>query len=322
MLREADALLHAVSAWGTASFARFAEAVDVLLVGGMATDLASQDLYQVRRRAMQTLDALGHCEAIFRTGELIIASAPPTLALLPLPGLPQAILCGARSPSTIDVLQRACGDVTITVEEHGLSIFEPIRVVFQARQVDDLRNLATNAGLNFDDYPASFGLIAMSGTVAEYMGSLKWEVITELNWERWDFDPRQPRFRRSTDERPSVRLTRYTHPKLGQRFRFWRGSESAQVTDPSWARYAIFRAQGQTVLAYHDDGQLLVAPSDAPLPRLLARALTLTAGHAAVPSEHRIPSLQTTRLDEYRGVPSTMFNHLSVLLGAPPSSAK
>ena len=54
------------------------------------------------------LDALGHCDSIFDSaGEGIVYVGPPTLAALPIPGLPRAVVCGSRSPDTLALLLRA-----------------------------------------------------------------------------------------------------------------------------------------------------------------------------------------------------------------------
>ena len=71
-----------------------------------------------------------------------------------------------------------------------------------------------------------------------------------------------------------------------------------------WGRFAVLKSAGKQVLVYDETNGDLAVPESVPLPRLLARGLTLCSGVPPMP-EGGTPSLSSGgkgRRTVYRGV--------------------
>ncbi len=82
------------------------------------------------------------------------------------------------------------------------------------------------------------------------------------------------------NEQPNlpVRLSRYVDPVRNINLHLlWKGDECTEV-DGDWGRYAALRDMGVNVVTYDSQQFALAVPSTIPLPRLIARGLTLCAG--------------------------------------------
>jgi hypothetical protein len=66
-------------------------------------------------------------------------------------------------------------------------------------------------------------------------------------------------------------------------YQLWRGA-TYQNVDRDWGRYLVLKEIARNVLAYDARHFLLAVPSNAPLPRLLARACALCSGYAPRPA--------------------------------------
>lgn len=312
MSSDGNLLLYVLSAWKETRWPAFKKAFDQVYVLSLrAGGDASEPTRYARFRAARVLDALGHCDLLFdSTGEGIVYVAPPTLAALPIPGLPRAVVCGSRSPDTVALLLRARtqagGRIRVSEQPSGYgTALAPSRIEVQGQTHDALARFAEGLGLVYAYPPPAWAICKLTRTLSDYLASLQWQPQPDINWERWDFDPHMERFAKGSSELPGqLRLSRYADPSRPRLIhRLWRGSECADV-DPVWGRFAVLSSAGKQVLAYDETSGDLAVPESVPLPRLLARALTLCSGVAPTP-EGVTPSLSSRgkgRRTVYRGV--------------------
>lgn len=317
MSERGDRLLYALTWWGFAEWSRFVAAFDELFRGTI--DFDDESVHYARQNAALTLDSLGHCEVHFGRSGVRVSVAPAVLAGLPLPGLPRAVLCGARASTTLsDVVRTARGfgrDLTVDASSAPDSV-APTRVECHADSTEVLRRFAQELGVPYLDYPPAMAVASASGSLLEHLRGRLWGEVPELNWTRWDFDPRLAHFVRAAGVRIEPRLTRYEGGFLGRRYFLWHYGEAAE-TNPFWGRYAIFSLTNTRVLSYDEAAMAARVPRDAPLPRLLARALALSSGTPARHIEAAFPGLATTRFQEYAGVSPEVFNVVAAKLQQP-----
>jgi len=281
-----DRLLYVLSARRALDWSAYKGAFDALHappINGAVGDLA-----RARARTARTLDALGHCDTHFDDWSGHVSVAPALLARLPMRGLPEMVLAGARSPTTIARLEAACeacprhASVRIDGHDRG-SPLVPSRVSVQAEAIEDLAAIARSLKIALAEQPPSWALAHFAGSLNVYLGQIQLSSFPEPEWRREDYDPASLSFRETwaaRNERDAVRLSRYSDPdRYVQRYLFWRGDHCAPV-DRDWGRYALLRSVGAHVLLYDDRRGVMAVPSGAVLPRLLARALTLSSGRA------------------------------------------
>jgi hypothetical protein len=205
-----DALLFVLSARRTMSRASFRNAYES--IWPPAAEPAGRALSYAVTSAIETLNALGHCEHD-AGGDLSIA--PPALALLPWPGAPRAVLCGARSPESFTTLRSAArrhrARVTSTLQGSWESP-APARIEASAESVSDLEKLARAAGCEFCDPPPALSIASVAASVGDYLNSLEWTSDEELDWPRSDFIPGKLRFHQRDRFDGHLRLSQYRHP--------------------------------------------------------------------------------------------------------------
>ena len=280
-----DDLLHIVSAWQEMSWPSFRSAFDSLHARlGRAGDPGVEAGSRLRWRALRLLDWLGHCDVPGRHGANRIFAAPAVLARLPVTGFPEAILCGTRSPRTSVVLEDACRRhrcwLAIDRQSDGGGGYVPRRFAVGAESDEAIGRVAQETRASYLRIPPALGLLQFSGSVDEYIQSRTEVKAADLDWPRRDFDPNILQFRARGALPEEVRLSLYEHPLRPERFYYlWRGGSYREV-DRDWGGYALLAHAGVHVLAYDPRRFILVVPSGAPLPRLLARACTLCSGHA------------------------------------------
>ena len=307
--RAADNLLWVLTAQREMPWRQFRAAFDELFREELPNLPDTPEFARVAAR--QTLDALGHAETNFGPAEATISISPAVLADLPMPGLPVAVLCGARAPSTESELKAAASrlgpNVQVFAYEPTENSYAPTVLTVRGHSTSDLEQLAEKLGVHRASHPAALALIAAAGDLAGYTASLRWETTPEWNWKRSVFDPIGRRFLTWGPDVPEPRLVRYEHPVRGRRYRLWRGVQSAEV-DLLWARYLVFHELQIQALRYDD--VTAAALAGASLPRLFARALTLCTGTPVSWSHAR-------RAEEFSNVPPDFFNIVARKLGQP-----
>ena len=273
-----------------------------------------------RIKGLLSFDALAHCDVDFSKRR--IAVAPPCLAALPVAGLPKAVLCGARGPDIASIARAAQrgieGRIQIEISsQRSRNPYAPTRIEVEGDSEEDLRGFAAELQIAYLDTPTAWVMVDFSGSLGDYVKTLAWSAQPELSWRRQDFDINRLQFRNPTGESAHFRLSRYQDPvRSTWTYRLWRGEESAEV-DVSWGRFVLLNAESRQVLK-HDMRTLdLEVPGTIPLPRLMARALTLCSGCCATTSG-QISARQGApreRVDRYDSVPTDVFQVLARKLG-------
>ena len=308
-----EVLLYALSARKEVSWDNFKRYFDevrrrVVIEGlGRARENASGQRWQVIRK----LTCLGHIDLRFDPQDITISAAPPTLAVLPALGSSEAILCGARSPTTIAQLEQATTDIGVEVcvnSQVASSPYAPARVVLRAKDASLIRSVGKLTRLRVMDEPPARLLARISASAEDYIHELEWSSEPEVNWHQEDYDVERLRFRTPGERSSLVRLTRYQSPITSVwRYRMWRGSESAEVHDIDWGRYALLALAPKQVLRYDQERRDVLVPYGAPLPALLARALGLCSGFWP---EDRQPG-RGGRFYAFRDVPPSIFETIA-----------
>jgi hypothetical protein len=313
MCDDGDALLFIISAWRKTKWPTFVKAFDQLHARKLKGQgsIGNEPLRYLRFRAARLLVSLGHCDADFRDENRYIIVAPAVLSSLPTPGLPRAVLCGARSPETTVVLRKACVKIgkAIRLEiksQDNSAPFAPSRIEFEGESNEVLHHLAEELRIPYMPIPPSWAVAKVSGSLLEYLESLQFAQQKEVNWDREDFDPECLRFSPPSLESEGLRLSRYHDPvRLQWIYRLWQGQMNAAV-DPSWGRFAILQAAGRQVLRYNNTTGVVAVPRGTPLPPLLSRSLALCSGYAPQfvnPSAVEGHTAERFRFEFYIGVP-------------------
>ena len=315
-----DVLLFALSAsrcWSWRTFKSTFDEVYVRKARISGTKTEEPDQHH-RRRTLMLMDSLAHCDVSFHTDGSEVCVAPPVLAALPTPGLPRAALCGARSPDTVQSLRSAAGrKVRIRVATQSTtSDIVPTRIEIEADSHSALNSFAEAADVPYVVAPTAWSLAHFTGSLAHYLELLQWSTRPDLTWPRSDFDPARLRFAGVRSDSSNLTLARYQDPVRGRfLFRLWKEGSSADV-DPAWGRYAILQDREMAVVTYQSHGALVGVPATVPLPRLVARALTLCSGYAPVQrSRGEAMTSPPSQCDMYRSVPLDVYRLCMTKLG-------
>ena len=246
--------------------------------------LATEMRY-VRSEAAGIGDALGHWEVAHTGVARRIVVAPAVLVRLPWPGLPRAVLCGARSPDTVAEIQSVCDSVrglSLSMSSQPHHPYAPTRLELSGESEEQLVAAGRQLSVRYEPTPVAWSIAQASGSVGSYLEALTWEEREDLNWIRREFDPELLRFRPAADGiGPSpTRLIAYSHPS-GWDWRDWLWHDGASAdVDRSWGRYCVLASVGRCVLQYSRGDGVATVPRLVPLPKLLARALALCSGEA------------------------------------------
>lgn len=275
-----DILLFAVSARQRLAWRSFREVLEQIFV---PDNRVGANLRQAQSAIAAIGSLLGHWEIIPEDGSASLSIAPPTLALLPRPGLPTAVLCGARSPDTIGALSRAAAAAGVSVRhlaQDQSHRYAPARIEVTADSRDRIGRLAESLHLFYQPQPAAASLAIRCGSLEEYRASLSWTTQADFDWPRRDFDPDSLRFipHRGGSSENQVVLSTYEHPSGWTRQdRLWHGGRSA-LTRRDWARFLVLADRRVTVLTYDHSTGTFTVPRQLPLPSIPARALGLCSG--------------------------------------------
>jgi hypothetical protein len=306
-----DLLLYVLSASGQVGYREFRQVYSELyrqLVVGNEVEL--EQVNYGRLRTLRALQALGHVDLLVLPGETKVQVAPPVLSRLPVRGLPQAILCGARGPTMTNLLRQAREQLKQRFEvevniQLGRSAGIPKRILVLADSDETLSHLATILGVHYSEAPSAWALASLSGSLAEYIESREWTPSDEINWTRDDWSSDRLRFV-PPGTGAQYRLSRYLNRVTTlHRYFLWNGDVRAEV-DLDWGRYAVLSHSNENVLLYDPATFRLATPVSVPLPKLLGRAIALCSGYAArfLPRSHVAPtSPETYGYDLYTGVP-------------------
>lgn len=312
-----EVLLYALSAREEVSWRNFRRYFDevhrrIAMEGlGGGRESASGQRWQVIRK----LSCLGHIDVKFDPQDITIAAAPPALAILPTLGPSEAVLCGARSPTTVAHLEEAAADAGVEVlvnSQVASSPYAPARVALRAEDSSVIRKVGKLTRLRVMAEPPARLLARISASVKDYIHGLEWSADAELNWHREDYDAERLRFQTPGETTSHVQLARYQSPITSVwRYRIWRAGESAEVRDLDWARYASLAVVSRQVLRYDEERRDVLVHFGAPLPTLLARALGLCSG--LWPGDRQLDC--GGRFYAFRDVPPSIFEAVAIKLG-------
>ncbi|MEG3909642.1 hypothetical protein QT979_17340 [Microcoleus sp. w2-18bC1] len=291
MSETSEKLLYIISAKKEVTWLSFKETFDYLynLETGVREENTDKDGIKNKRfQVIRALDSLGHCDFNFSddSSKSKAYAAPPLLVRLPSAGFPQALLAGARSPTTIQQLSDACQSVgnhiNVEIQEQASELgLIPKRVAVQAEDVRELQAIASSLGIPFIETPSAWSLLHFAASIDDYLATLKWANAPELNWKHQTFEPDSLQFKTIKETDTNIRLSRYSHPSRNTlSYYHWRDRFCTEI-DLDWGRYAILKALRRNVLIYDKRRFTMAVPASANLPRLLERALTLCSGYAA-----------------------------------------
>jgi hypothetical protein len=310
-----DYLLFAVSAWRQMSWQNFKNVVDALYLKYASVIHSNGNARHRAWRSLRALESLGHADAAFGESQSTVFCSPPALCRLPISGFPQAVLCGARSPTTEAALEDACRGFScrLSIERHpgdAANPFIPGRVAVESESQEALSQLALRLRVPLSPAPPAWVLLEYSGTAEEYALSRPIVQAPEIDWPRLDSDTDLLRFRSPSSGARAERLSKYQHPTRGTTlYQFWDGG-AYQNVDRDWGRYLVLKKSTRNVLAYDARHFLFAVPASVPLPRILARACALCSGYAPRPGSRR-------------GGPVTLPAHCEydIFSGVPPDIA-
>ncbi len=280
-----DRLLYALSTREKMSFSNFEIAFNTIYP--LVHKSASQDNEEAnftfyKFQTLRFLDALGHCEYDFSTR--YVYACPPYLVLLPGFGLPKAILTGARSPELLHRLKMFVKQNKSSIEYREVSqrvkyLLLPKAILLESISKDLFKDAAESVKIGcLSGEPAAWCLLNYTIDIEKVKQSLSFSERAEIDWPRRTFLILNLSFNKYASRVDDYRLVEYTNPITQQRLHFlWDGKKAAQV-DRDWGRYLILAHSDLSVLLYDAKRFLLAVPSTAPLPRLIARALTLCTG--------------------------------------------
>ena len=328
MYDDGDILLFALSFWRNTSWAAFKKCFDTVNRKHRAIEEKHENATIYRWRVLRILRSLGHIDLRLESGAIQeVVVAPPVLVALPGFGIRKAVLCGARSPDTVQELRKAVAltDAAIFVQSQSMiNPFTPTRVEVQAESDAHIRAAAESCRICYSEVPPARWIAEMSASLHEYCLEITWSKEEDLNWHREDFDIDNLRFGRPITISPQLRLSRYQNPVTSiWRYRLWRYGQFANV-DLDWGRYAILAMLSRKVLRYDQASRKVFVPAGTPLPVLLSRAFGLCSGFAS--ELKTLPSCTTTghlgRCEVFRDVPPSIFKAVASKLEGPRSESQ
>ena len=319
-----DILLFALSARRQTRWRTFKQYFDEVYRRSTSVRQGGSDNNVARNRnlVLRALSCLGHIDWHSDTGEAVEVVAPPTIASLPTLLSCRAVLCGARSPSTVEALRRVAEGSRVRVivnSQTGISPYAPAQVEMHGESTSAIQGLSHSIGFRYVEIPPARLLAHGSVSLAEYTRDLVWSNDRELNWPRQDFEEDSLSFRGRTESTRRRRLSRYQNPVTSAwHYRLWRDGESAEI-DLDWGRYAIASELSLNYLQYIRERRSVLVPLGAPLPPLLARAFGLCSGRW--PALVEIPDAGSFKLCyEFSDVPPSVFNTVAQKLGMQTST--
>ena len=256
----------------------------------------------VRDRARRWMLGLGHLEQ----GESRrLSPLAPYLATLPTPGLPQAVVSGARGPRTLDELLRAAETTgaSISVESQADRL-APARLLVTADDREVLNRLATQLELTYRGQSVAAAASELAPDLRQVVAHSDLFDQPEPSWQRRDFDPHRATFgppgRADTDP---YRLSEYTNPLDQQRiYLLWEGREARRI-DRDWGRLAAACAAGRCMIQYNRPLRAVRFRATAVLPWQIMRPLILCTG--------QVPEMDGMEWATCLGVPPWLFEVLA-----------
>ena len=283
-------LIFALSAKGKISFSDFNVILEVLYYEKGFAQNDAINWNDVIRDTRRFLESLGYCDVDYDDGK--IYACPPALVLLPKNGLPSAILTGTYTPDVLIKLEnfaKSHNDVcNFDWLQHPIekivSAFIPKTFCITAESTDLIETMAKDADIDIQiSSSAANLLLKFSCSSTDIWENLEFtERILPLEpkgCNKTEFNISELRFSSSNYSFENFRLAQYrqTNNRYKLMFWMWNGNEKADV-DLNWGRWLLLHKANKNVMVYDYLHRQLLCPSSVPLPRLLARAMTLCSG--------------------------------------------
>ncbi|MBC2698913.1 MAG: hypothetical protein HF976_09550 [ANME-2 cluster archaeon] len=281
-----ELLLQTISTFGNMNIDKFNTAFNGLSQSMMMSN-REVDLNYVRRQTIRLFDSLGHCDFDFDNRRVFACS--PSLVALPTSGLPKAILTGARVPSLIKDIKNFVRTNRDSIsfsetQQNNEYLFLPSAIYIEAVDYEYIKNVSLATQIyHYLETPVAWSLANFSVGIKNIMENLIFERRDDINWKKQTFSTDSLTFsNRNCDN--IQKLVSYVNPVNQQRKHWvWDNNQTAEV-DRDWGRYIILASQKKNVMIYDERYHRLAVPSTVPLPRFLARAVTLCTGMAPVPA--------------------------------------
>jgi len=274
-------LLFVISAHGEMTWAQYRETVDFL--SEQVSDRGQETGGAAARiRLLRSMQALGHCDVIYKEGRSAISIVPPALCRLPKAGLPTAVLTGARWLHTCQQMRETAaikgGKVQLSTSRNlGPLGLLPDTVLVESSSEEAMVMFCDEMGIKYEQIPPAWTLVNWCGNLPKLEQTLDYRHPATLNWPRFDFSIQALNFAR-VEARSFPRFTRYLNPTTVLPLHlFFPDSRGAEV-DLLWGRYLILKYSGITVTAYDERKFRLCVPIKVPLPAVIARAICLCSG--------------------------------------------
>lgn len=281
-----DELLHTISIDASLGIERFYKRYRLVYRPAVAQQQETHwHEIDVRRQVMRLLESLGYCEIDYDNRRVYML--PATMVLLPSPGTLRAFLTGSRVPEIItrlqDAVKQANGQAHLVQKPQGEgNINMPTHILIEAVDRDTIKAICHEAYIEYDldhNQPAAWRIAHLSISAKEIEETLRFSERQEPNWPKRNFNVDQLRFE-ITHSRlgKDVNLAEYRNP-VNNQYRHWLWkAENVVEVERDWARYLILAYYEKYVLLWDEHEHQLAVPVTVPLPRLLARAATLSSG--------------------------------------------
>jgi hypothetical protein len=240
----------------------------------------SEKLSKERNKTIRLLDALGHCEFDYNHRKVYVC--PPQLIGVPSINLPKALLTGARSIAFIQELKKVVnnsgGNARILLHQQENPLI-PSALIVEASDQQTIKNIANKMNILFNPKIIAWELINFVACIDKL--ALKFKEKKPPNWDSKTFSVNQLKFtKQEVTLDDGVNLVEYTNP-ITQQYEhwLWRKTLAAEV-DRDWGRYIVLAEHGKNIIVHDKTFNKIFIPEQVPLPRLLARALTLSSGMA------------------------------------------
>ena len=283
-------LIFALSAKGEISFNDFNSILETLYYDKGFAQNDTINWNDTLRDTRRFLESLGYCDVDYDDGK--VYACPPAIVLLPRHGLPSAILTGTYTPSVVEELkdfEKKNSDVCICEwlkhpQERVVSEFIPKTFCITAERSEIIASLAEKACIDIQiSAPSASLLLQFSNCSAKIYRHLQFteraQPLDPEGWNKKEFNVSELRFSSENYSVDNFRLAQYRqqNKRYFLKFWIWHNNKCAPV-DLNWGRWLMLQKAKKNVMAYDYKNRQLFCPSSVPLPRLLARAMTLCSG--------------------------------------------
>lgn len=275
------------------------------IVHSLQNGRSSSDLTYERNRIIRLLDSLGYCEFDYKRRKVYVC--PPLLVGLPSISLPRALLTGARSRVFIqelkDVVKNSGGIARIILRQQTQSLL-PAALIIESSAQGAIAEIAKKMNISYNLKIVAWELINFVAGIDNI--TPQFEEKQAPNWQSQTFSTTLLKFVRQEKDSEGVRLVEYSNPVTQQREHWlWRGTLAAEV-DRDWGRYMSLAEHSINVLVHDRVHNTVLVPEQVPLPRLFARALTLSSGIAPT----RIVLNDKSKFKLLSGIPMIIYSRV------------